>query len=617
MKRLWLSLGLGLVIFLAVNLVAGLTLGSVRLDLTQSRIYSLSPVTADILKSLKEPITLRFYVSPALRDASGRYANYADHVQTLLNQYARLGHGKIQVETVAPEPFSPEEDRAFGFGLRGVPIDEEGSQTYFGIVGTNSTDRTETIPFLTPEREVFLEYDLTRLVSTLQQVKPPVVGLIDGAGTSGASWSAMAEARHQFTVRTLNADTTMIDPTTAALMIVHPRDLSPGETFAIDQYVLNGGHVLAFVDPDAETVAPGGDAMSMGSAPAGGSSDLPGLFKAWGIAYDATKTAADWDQAMRIQAESFGRPTVVDYPPYIAAKPPFLKPDDPVTGDLKIVNMITPGALAHVEGAASVFTPLIQTSPHAALVESSDAVAAADPLAFLAKYKPGNQPLVLAARVTGQFTTAFPNGLPKDAHAPPPPKDGYLKASAKPAEIIVAADVDMLSDHSWTDTRDIGGQQIQIPFASNGDFLINALESLTGRTGLSSLRARGVASRPLTRLAALERAADDRYRATQESLSRKLEQTQRQLLALSGGQSRDKAAASASAPVLNDKQQDALRDFRAEMMETRSQLRDVQRDLHRDIDRLEARLKVVDIGLMPLAVVIFAILMAVAGRLRR
>ena len=279
MKRLWVSLTLGVVVFLAVNLAAGLTLGSARLDFTQSHIYSLSPVTADMLKNLDEPITLRFYVSPAMRDVSGRYANYADHVQTLLDLYARRSHGKITVETIAPDAFSPEEDRAFGFGLRGVPIDEEGDQAYFGIVGTNSTDRVETIPFLTPEREVFLEYDLTRLVSALQQAKPPVIGLIDGAGTSGKTWSAVAEARQLFTLRTLSADTAAIDPTIAALMIVNPRDLKPSMQFAIDQYVLNGGHVLVFVDPDAETVQPAGmDAMGMGS----GSSDLPALFKALG-----------------------------------------------------------------------------------------------------------------------------------------------------------------------------------------------------------------------------------------------------------------------------------------------------------------------------------------------
>ena len=258
---------------------------------------------------------------------------------------------------------------------------------------------------------------------------------------------------------------------------------------------------------------------------------------------------------------------MVAYPPYIAAKPPYVKTDDPVTGDLKIVNLITPGALDHIEGSSSVFTPLIQTTPHAALVDAGDAVAAADPLAFLSKYKPGDRPLTLAARITGTVATAFPDGPPKDAHIPAAPPGGWLKTSAKPAEIIVAADVDMLSDHSWTDMRELGGQQVAIPFASNGDFLINALENLTGRTGLPSLRARGVASRPLTRIVDLERAADDRYRATEEELSHRLEDTQRQLLALSGGQSRDKAGAAApagAAPVLNDRQQDALRAFRAQ-----------------------------------------------------
>jgi ABC-type uncharacterized transport system involved in gliding motility auxiliary subunit len=611
LSRFWLALCLSVIAFLAVNLAAGLTLGSVRFDFTAAHIYTLSPVTIGVLKDLKEPIHIRFYQSPAILNVSGRYASYAEHVRELLGVYARRSHGEVTVETISPESYSAEEDRAFGFGLRGVPVDNEGNQAYFGIVATNSTDQTETIPFLTPEREVFLEYDLTRLISALNMPKKPVIGLMDGVGTSGPGWSAVDQVRQLFTVRMIPPETAKIDPEVSVLMIVHPHDLSPATSFAIDQFVLGGGRALIFVDPDAESINPSANPMMTGA-----SSDLPALFKAWGVAYDPGKVVADWKQAMRIEAESFGRPVVTEFPPYIAAKPPYVKSDDPVTGDLKIVNLVTPGALSPVPGAATIFTPLIQSSPEAALADVADAEAEADPLAFLTKYKPGTTTYTMAARIAGSFKSAYPDGPPKDPHSASAPAGVSLKDSAKPAELIIAADVDMLSDHSWVEMRDLSGQHVGIPFASNGDFVTNALESLTGSPGLSSLRARGVASRPLTRLEDVERDADARYQATEESLSEKLQDVQRQLLTLSGPRDKD-SKAGAGSPLLNDQQLDAVKRFRAEMTETRAKLRDVQHDLHRDLDRLEGRIKIVNIGLMPLAVIIFAGLLALSGRRRQ
>ena len=591
-----LMLALAVVAFLAVNLAAGLALGSARLDLTSGRLYTLSPVTRGIIRDMHEPVRLRFYASPALVDVSGRYAQYAEHVRELLKQYARRSHGKITVEMIAPEPYSTEEDRAAGFGLRSVPFNNEGDQGYFGIAATNTTDQIEAIPFLTPEREAFLEYDLTRLVETLQTVKKPVVGLLDGTGTAG-SWASFDQLRQLFTLRTLEANTPVIDRSIAVLVLVHPKDLPPLTLFAIDQFVLAGGHALVFVDPDAESI------NAPGMPPGDGASDLPELFKSWGISYNPGKVAADWDQAMRIQAVSAGREVVTEFPPYIAVKPPYLNAADPITGDLKVVDLVTSGALEKAAGAQTQFTPLIQTSPHAALVDTPDATAQADPLALLSRYQPGTASLTLAARIEGNLSSAFPNGPTQARTVPSGP---YLKTSAKPAEIVVVADADMLSNPSWVEMREVGGQKVAIPFASNGDFLTGAVENLTGTAALSSLRGRGVASRPLVRLEDMERQADAQFRATQEELSRRLEEIQRQLLTLFGATGKP----SASAPVLNERQQETMRRFRTEMNETRRKLRDVQHDLNSDIEHLETRIRIVDIGAMPLAVILAAVLFA-------
>ena len=304
----------------------------------------------------------------------------------------RRSHGMIAVDIVSPEPFSPEEDRAVAFGLKGVPIDSESNQAYFGVVATNSTDQTQIIPFLTPEREVFLEYDLTRLITTLGQPKKPVVGLIDGTGVDGFQggagskpWVALEQARTLFTVTAIDPQTTKIDPSVAVLLIVHPRKLTSDQQFAIDQFVLGGGHALVFVDPDAESLSGNPqDAIATGVTD-GGASDLPALFKAWGVDYDPKKIVADWGQAMRVEGESFGRTIMSEFPPYIEVKPPYLNPADPVTGDLKLVNMVTAGALLQSQSASTTMMPLITSSARTLLANPEDAEGNADPLAFMNK----------------------------------------------------------------------------------------------------------------------------------------------------------------------------------------------------------------------------------------
>ena len=594
------ALLLAIVAFLGINLATSLTLSLVRLDLTAGQIYTLSPATIDVLKNLDEPITLRFYASPSLAEAAGQYAGYKQHVEALLDVYRRRGHGMITIEIVSPEPYSPEEDRAVGFGLKGVPIDSEGNQAYFGIVATNSTDQIQAIPFLTPEREIFLEYDLTRLIGTLGQPKKPVVGLIDGTGAMHGSgnakpWVVLEQASTIFTIKPIDPKATTIDPAIAVLLIVHPRHLSTDLQFAIDQFVLGGGHALVFVDPDAESLS--GDpqeALARGVTD-GGASDLPELFKAWGIDYSPAKIVADWDQAMRVEGENFGRPVMSAFPPYIEVKPPYLTPTDPVTGDLKLVNMVTVGALLQSPGARTAMMPLISSSSHSLLANPQDAEGNANPLTFLDKYKQGDQTYIMAARIIGPAGTAFPN-------YPAKPGAQYLKESVKPIDVIVVGDVDMLADHTWVDTREVMGQAIAAPFASNGDFVINALENLTGSASLASLRGRGIATRPLTRLDDIQRAADDKYRATEDALSHKLDDARHQIQTLAAS---------------GQDQQDAVTQFRAEITQTRAALRDVQHKLRHDIERLEGEIELINIVLVPFGVGLGVMLITYFSRRRQ
>jgi ABC-type uncharacterized transport system involved in gliding motility auxiliary subunit len=592
------KLGAAIAAFLLLNLAATLILPDARLDLTADRLYTLSPVSRDILADLKEPITLRFYVSQGVTDASGPYAAYANRVEELLDVYRRRSHGKLTVEIVNPEPFSADEDRAIGFGLKPIPLDSAGNQGFFGIAGTNSTDDTELIPYLAPEREAFLEYDLTKLIQSLATPQKPVIGLLDGTGGLNQGNVAMEQARQLFSVRTLSSDLTSIDPAISVLMLVHPKNLAAGPRYAIDQFVLNGGHALIFVDPEAETASPT-DSRASGLRD-GGASDLPDLFKAWGIGYDPLHVVGDWSQAMRIQAESLGRQVVTEYPPYIAVMPPYLKADDPVTGNLKSLNMITAGALTALPGATTSFTPLIESSPQAALIETLDASSLTDPLEITRKYHPGDQSFTLAARLTGKVATAFPAGPPAELKGKT--SGPVLKESVKPTVLIVVADSDLLADRAWVDVRETGGGEMATPYAGNGDFLVNALENLTGSPALSVLRGRGLITRRLTRLDNLQRDAEAEFRASEESLARKLDTIRKQLASVTPTGD-DKA-------LLGAERQEAIRRFHNEMAETRRALRDVQHDLRRTIDRLIGRIRLIDILAVPVLVVLAAILYA-------
>ncbi|MGA0395076.1 MAG: GldG family protein, partial [Rhodospirillales bacterium] len=248
---------LAIVCFLSFNLFTSLSLTNSRIDLTEERIYTLSKGTKHALANLQEPIKLRLYASKSLKEASPQYGLFMSRVQELVQTYARLAQGKIKLEMLNPEPYSPEEDRAVGFGLRGIPLDEAGSQAYFGLVGTNSTDDHDVIPLFSAQRESFLEYDLTRLVYNLANPEKPVIGFFDGIAVQGSrmtqfkAWQVLTYMKQFFTMKELDDDVKKIPDNIKVLMIIHPQDLEESALYAIDQFVLRGGRAIVFLDPNA------------------------------------------------------------------------------------------------------------------------------------------------------------------------------------------------------------------------------------------------------------------------------------------------------------------------------------------------------------------------------
>ena len=638
------GLCVAVVFFVSFHVVSNFLFRTTQLDLTEGKIYTLSDSTRQILVAVKEPVRLRLFLSGALTRENPGYASYAARVKELLERYVTLAGGNIALEYIDPQPFSPAEDRAVGFGLQAVPLDAAGEVVYFGLVGTNTTDDTDVIPFLALQREKFLEYDLTRMINNLSNPKKRVIGIVTGAYLESdpikqwKPWRITEMIRQSYETRSVYEVKQLTDDIDV-LMIVHPAGLDDKMLYAIDQFILKGGKAMVFVDPFSEEVTRANQTQRM---PPDFGSDFEKLFKAWGIAYDRKKFVGDRQAAQRVAAgeDARGRPIITDYLAWLTFKGEALRRGDPITDELQVINVATAGAIAKADGATIELEPLVATSKDSMLIDVDKVRLEPKPAELMRDFKSDDKSYIIAARLTGVLKTAFPDGPPKDEKAaekkdetaapdgekkeeakPELPAD-HLAQSKGPVNLIVAADVDILADRFWTRIQDFFGQQLEVPIANNADFTLNALDNVAGGTALASLRSRSLTSRPFELVADIQKNAEARFRAKEQQLVQKLEDVEKKLKELQSkqpGQGEGQAQAptpaqAAAKTILTEQQAKEIDDFRREMVTTRSELREVQRALREDIDRLDARLKVVNIGLMPALVLVVAILLALARR---
>jgi ABC-type uncharacterized transport system involved in gliding motility auxiliary subunit len=627
------------ILLVAINVIAQHGLRSARLDLTQRQLYTLSDGSKKTLSRIDEPITLRFYYSPRLGDEVPSYGIYAQRVREMLEEYAAIAKGKVRLEILDPQPFSPTEDRAVAFGLQGVPIDQGGEQVYFGLAATNSTDDQQVIPFFQPERERFLEYDLTKLVHSLAFPKKTVVGLATSLPLEGDFMAAMQgrpltpytiieQLRQLYDVRTLSPEFDKVDGDIDVLMIAHPQGLSEKTLYAIDQFVLKGGKALVFVDPYSETQAAHANRMS--PSPAGTASNLDKLFAAWGVDMAPGKVAGDRRAARRVNAGSASRVQPIDYVAWLALKEDNLNHDNLVTGDLSQINLASAGILTPRDGAKTTFTPLITTSTDSEEIPVEKIEGLPDVAGLLSDFHADNKKLALAAQISGPAETAFPDGPPKTAEpgkdkdkekdaAKDEAKEGQdanaaaaqIKAAAQPINVIVVADTDILDDRFWVQVQDFFGQRVAIPSAGNGDFVTNAVDVLSGGNDLIGLRTRGTSARPFEVVQSIQRAADERYQAREKDLERQLKDTEAKIKELRG------KGGPGGNVTLAAEQVQTIDNFRAQMLDIRRELRGVQLNLRQDIDRLKGALEFFDIAFIPLLVGLVAIGLGVMRMQRR
>jgi ABC-type uncharacterized transport system involved in gliding motility auxiliary subunit len=589
--------------FLAVVGLSSVLLRGARIDLTANQEHTLSPATIALLEGIEEPVTLRLYFSERSAGDFPQVRAYAQRVRELVQEMAARSKGRLVIEVIDPEPYSEEEDLAVAQGLTAVPL-PTGGNFFFGIVGSNSTDGELPIPFLQAEREAFLEYNVAKLVSALATEDRPVVALSSGlpmapefdpaTGAPSPGWVVDQQLRELFELRRLEPDFTAIDADVDLLMLVHPAGLSEDSLYAIDQFALRGGRVLAFVDPDAENAAP--DDLLGGDVGGARASDLGPLLAAWGVDFDPTQVVADPGGALSVQTREGGanEPLIT----LLGLDAEALSASDIVTAQMELINLSTAGVLRPREGASTRFEPLLSSSEQSGeLPTSMLGTVSATPSNLLREFRAQGGARAIAARVSGPASTAFPQRS----------GEGHLAASARDLQLIVVADTDLLADAFWVNVAP-GPGGFSEPFANNGDLVYNAVENLSGQAGLIGLRTRAVASRPFHRVQALRRSAEQQFLQTERALQQRLSELEQQLGALQRGED--------GAPSLGEEQQAELERFQQEKIEVRLQLREVQRQLNADIDALSTTLRVVNIVLVP-AFVAFLFLIGGLWRLQR
>mgnify|MGYP005840770395 CR=1 FL=1 len=594
------------ILFIVLTMLSSIVFKGWRLDLTENNLYTLSEGTVNIAESLDQKIRLRLYFSDSASEDLPQIRSYAERVWELMQELAAQSDDMIELERIDPEPFSEAEDDAARYGLEAVPLNQAGDVLYLGVVGTNAVDGLEVLPFLSPNREAFLEYDLARMVSTLATPDLPRVGLITGLQLSGGfdmqtgqrtpSWTVFDQWSELFDLTIVEPGATELPPDLDALVVVHPKNLSDDLMFAIDQFMLAGGRLLAFVDPYAES-DPGENPNDPASRfMAERSSTLAPLFEAWGIEMDTEKFVADLGRALQVTVQQ-GQPPV-RHPAILGLTGPDLSDRDIVTGDLNTVNVASAGALEDLdEDAGPTVELLMQSSERSGLLTTERLRMAADPSALIDEVGMDDRRYTLAARLTGEADTAFPDRI------------GDAGRSSGIVDAIIVADTDLLSDNMWVQRQSFLGSVILNPFADNGALAVNALENLLGNADLISIRSRSTSTRTFELVEDLRRQAEARLRETEQRLEAELRETENRLTQLQQGRG------DSDLSILTPAQEAEIDRFMAQRLEIRQQLRQVRRALDEEIEALGTRIKIINIMLVPLLVTIVALF--VAWRRRR
>jgi ABC-type uncharacterized transport system involved in gliding motility auxiliary subunit len=569
-----------------------------RIDMTENKLFTLNEGTISILENIDENIHLKLYFSDEATHNIPILRTYKNTVVDLITEMVNYSGKKLQLSIVDPKIFTPEEDEANQYGLQALPVGEGGENVFFGLVGENSLDSQELIPFLQPDRESFLEYDLAQLINSLNNPEQKTIGIMSSidlqgsydpmTGESKESQVIIQQLEKDYSIKILETDAESIDSEINALMLIHPKNLSDKTLFAIDQFVMKGGRLLVFVDPYAqnEQVIPDPE-NPMLAYQADKNSNLEKLFKAWNISYDPKSVVLDDKYALSIQTQQGARP--VRHLAYLALEGESFNQKDIITRDLNNINLAATGYFS-----SENIQPILSSSMNASVSSSDSLKFLMDPNTLFKNFKASNQQYTIAGRLTGAINTAFPDSIEGTDL-------GQVVQSTEKPNVVLFADVDMLFDQMWARSQNFFGRKVFNAFADNGNMIVNLMDNMAGSPELINIRGRKNSARPFTKVIELQNISDKKFRETENLLKQKLRDTEQKLNEI------QKRKGDQNRLILSQEQEQEIREFQKEKLEVRKKLREVRRNLDKDIQDLGSRLKFINIGLIPLLICIFGV----------
>ena len=620
-NKLPLIVLLAIISFFSFNVLNKNFFKNLRFDLTEFNIYTLSDGTKSILQSINEPLNFKLFYTKQIGDINPVYQNYYDRVKEILGQYVLLSNNKIKLKIFNPKPFSNEEDKAVEYGLQGVEI-MAGVYGYFGLIATNSTDDEEKIIFFQPDRTPFLEYDLSKIVTNLANPNRRIVGLYTDlpmfgtfnplAKTQDAAaappWAVYNQMKEFFEVKRIHEKTSSIPEGLELLMLVHPKKIPERLLYMIDQFVLKGGKLLVFIDPNSETesFSPNTNQVKEGD----NNSDLKELLDKWGVELVENKVVGDLLSARRVQIGASDQPSVTDYIAWLDIKKDHMDDTHQATSKVQRLTFATSGFLKNNEKNNNIsFRRLVWSTTQSMQIDVADVKFTPNPTNLLRNFVPSNEELTLAAEIKGNFSSNFPDGPPDTNIKNDFDKNKHINESIKPTTLVILADTDMLYDEYWLKYEQSGEV---IPIANNADFTVNLLEYLNGTEDLIGLRGKGVSSLPFVKVEKIQKEAEQKFRSKEQELLEKLNNYQGKLENIQKGSVED-----GGKTLLTEKETLEIDKFREEMIFVRSELRKVQNALRKDIEKLDSTLKFFNIFFVPILLIIISLVLGFIGRRKR
>lgn len=622
-------------LFFAINILSNNALKSARIDLTAARLYTLSDGARKIAQGIDEPINLTYYFSAKAAVDKPAIRAFGTRVREMLEEFAAESKGKIKLKIVNPEPYSDEEAQAGESGLEPQPINDKGDVLFFGLVGTNSTTGKELIPRFDPGSERLLEYDLAKIIYSLKSTDKKTIGLLGSVGLGGFTfdpqtrqpsqkpkWQAFVELEKSFKAEVLQPSITEVPANIDVLVLVHPKNLSDATLYAIDQFVMRGGRLMAFVDPLCQTDDSINARDQMQALMADRSSSINKLLEAWGVEVVPDKVVLDKTYAAVQQMQQKDRIVNVSLLQFLLLKDEAISKTDEVGRALETINTFFAGAIRAKPGFTGkklTIDPILSASEESMLIDKGEVQFVQDPSQLIEKFIPGGEKLALAARLSGNVKSAFEAGPPTPAAAPgspPPPapdKSKHLAETKVAANVVLIADVDLLNDRAWLREMSMGKQRIFMPLASNGQLLTLGVENLTGSAELLSIRPRGASRRPFDKVESIRKdaekqtiekvkAAEDKLRKAEEKLTESL---------------KEQTPSAENNFKVTPEQLEKYKELRQERLNAQRDLRLVMLERDRVIEKLGTAVKFLNIGLVPACVALLAVALGLYRSSRR